>query len=423
MAAGSDQNNHLFRQQQQMLNLRGAQMVEEQTGRTAADGLVKAKGTKKQLIGTIVGVLAAALFLVFLAHLSGCGPKERDAGIAAVYGSRSLSLSGTVPASMYYELAGNGKQAVILPCSNNGEDGAANITGGSSLCGLRVSDGTLRSEGNWDLPEGSHLLGMDPAGNVWLTAERGSKIYRLDPETGTLGGMDPGVQIARNGVFGFGTDGGAAWFLVETTAGEHRVLALAPEQVGTGQILFDQNLETWCQGTVGYLPREADWAEELEGREEDLLLSMLFPEGPQDSLCFVTTRWGDLKLALIRKSPIDAESWCILCGIRSDFTLEPELCYEMDTEAGFSYGMPVPATAAPYDLLIPRKDGLYGLLPGGAQEPLADWEDLGTSALWFTKEGLMGCEFCPGTDGSLWLLTMDGDEQVLRALGPLEGEK
>ena len=423
MALGSDQNNHLFKQQQQMLNLRGAQMVEEQTGRTAADGLVKAKGTKKQLIGTIIGILAAAVLLVFLAHLSGCGPKERDAGIPAVYGARRLNLSGTVPEAMYYELAGNGKTAVILPCHNNGEDGEASVTGGSRLCDLRVSEGTLRSEGIWELPEGSHLLGMDPAGNVWLTAERGTKIFRLDPETRQRSQVDLGVQIAPNGVFGFGTDAGAAWFLVETTAGEHRVLALVPERIGTGQILLDQDLETWCRGTEGYLPREADWAEELEGREEDQLLSMLFPEGPRDSLCFVTTRSGELKLALIRKSPIDAESWCILCGIRSDFTLEPELSYELDTEAGFSYGVPVPATAAPCDLLIPRKDGLYGILPGGEQEPLADWEDLGTSALWFTKEGLMGCECCPGTDGSLWLLTMDGDEQVLRALGPLEGEE
>ena len=49
-------------------------------------------------------------------------------------------------------------------------------------------------------------------------------------------------------------------------------------------MVFSKELTTYCQGTAGYIPREAEWEEELEGREDDFLLSMLFADGPNDSV-------------------------------------------------------------------------------------------------------------------------------------------
>lgn len=63
-------NPDQYKQQAQMLQMRGAQMVEQQTGKTAADGTTrKAKGSKKQLIGTIVGIVAVIAVLLILSRL------------------------------------------------------------------------------------------------------------------------------------------------------------------------------------------------------------------------------------------------------------------------------------------------------------------------------------------------------------------
>ena len=70
MAGLNGINNEQFKQQAQYLNMRGAQMVENKTGRVAADGTtMKARGSKKQLIGTIIGVAAVFGALILLVAL------------------------------------------------------------------------------------------------------------------------------------------------------------------------------------------------------------------------------------------------------------------------------------------------------------------------------------------------------------------
>lgn len=59
-------NPDLEKQRQQYLNIRGAQMAENQT--KCAPPKQK-KGSKKQLIGTVVGLLGAVVILVLLAKL------------------------------------------------------------------------------------------------------------------------------------------------------------------------------------------------------------------------------------------------------------------------------------------------------------------------------------------------------------------
>lgn len=72
MPAGSDFNNQQLKQNAQYLQMRGAQIAQQQAGQeTDLSPAPKASGSKKQLIGTIsifVGV-AALLFLLSLLDL------------------------------------------------------------------------------------------------------------------------------------------------------------------------------------------------------------------------------------------------------------------------------------------------------------------------------------------------------------------
>ncbi len=70
MPAGNDFNNQQLKQQAQYLNMRGAQMAEQNAGQKTEMGAVsKVKGSKKQLIGTVVGIVAIIAVLVLLAVL------------------------------------------------------------------------------------------------------------------------------------------------------------------------------------------------------------------------------------------------------------------------------------------------------------------------------------------------------------------
>ncbi len=63
-------NNDQLKQQQQYLNMRGAQMAQQNSGQqTTLGGQPKAKGTKKQLVSTIVGIAAVFAVLVLLKAL------------------------------------------------------------------------------------------------------------------------------------------------------------------------------------------------------------------------------------------------------------------------------------------------------------------------------------------------------------------
>lgn len=55
------------KQQAQYLSMRGAQMAQEKTGQqTTLGSQPKAKGSRRQLVGTIVGIAAAVAVLVLL---------------------------------------------------------------------------------------------------------------------------------------------------------------------------------------------------------------------------------------------------------------------------------------------------------------------------------------------------------------------
>ena len=60
-------NINQTKQQSQYLNMRGAQIAQEKTGQhTELGSQPKAKGTRKQLVSTIVGIVAVIAALVIL---------------------------------------------------------------------------------------------------------------------------------------------------------------------------------------------------------------------------------------------------------------------------------------------------------------------------------------------------------------------
>ena len=70
MAAGSDFSNHQLKQQAQYLNMRGAQIAQEKAGQnTTLEPVPKTQGSKKQLVGTIVGVVAVVAVLLILSRV------------------------------------------------------------------------------------------------------------------------------------------------------------------------------------------------------------------------------------------------------------------------------------------------------------------------------------------------------------------
>ncbi len=71
MISSSEINPNRWKQQSQMLQMRGAQMAQNQTGQSNSTPRgTKTKGSKKQLIGTILGILAGIVVLVLLKLVS-----------------------------------------------------------------------------------------------------------------------------------------------------------------------------------------------------------------------------------------------------------------------------------------------------------------------------------------------------------------
>lgn len=72
MTGGSEVKPDQWKQQAQYMNMRGAQKAQEQAGQqTVLKAAPKAQGTKKQLIGTVVGVAVVIAVLVLLSVLRG----------------------------------------------------------------------------------------------------------------------------------------------------------------------------------------------------------------------------------------------------------------------------------------------------------------------------------------------------------------
>ena len=70
MPAGNDFNNQQIKQQAQYLNMRGAQIAEQNAGQKTELGSQRtAQGSKKQLVRTIIGIVVVIGVLIVLKAL------------------------------------------------------------------------------------------------------------------------------------------------------------------------------------------------------------------------------------------------------------------------------------------------------------------------------------------------------------------
>lgn len=66
----SGMSNEQIKQQAQYLNMRGAQIAQEKAGqKTELGSQPKVQGSKKQLVGTIIGVVAVVAVLLILSKV------------------------------------------------------------------------------------------------------------------------------------------------------------------------------------------------------------------------------------------------------------------------------------------------------------------------------------------------------------------
>ena len=231
------------------------------------------------------------------------------------------------------------------------------------------------------------LLGMDGADGIWISGhnqEDHGMALRLDLDGQETLAIEFGPLAMHTGIYGFTWDAEHYYFLVQfhpaMPEDSYETRFLVYDQQGSQ--IFSQSLPEFCMPSVGFLPREEDWAEELEGRDEDHLMSMLFPEGPTNDVVLIRLQDGTPTALIFRKSPIDGERYGIICPIGTDFSMEPVYYYPVDTTSGMFLGCPVLSPEPEYDLLVANLDGLLGIqIEEQTAVPLASWDTLDYPAM------------------------------------------
>lgn len=270
---------------------------------------------------------------------------------------------------------------------------------------LRLQDGTVSARlfGSSQELSQSGVLGLDGENTFWIQGfdAQGHTVARqLDLEGECLQTIDFGTGLPQGSPYGFSYDREHYYFLV--SGYEDSWLMVFDH---SGAQLSRRSLSDYCQDTSGYLPREADWMEELEGREEDRLLEMLFPEGPSNAVGLFRTPDGQVNMMIHRQSPIDSEAYGILCTLESDRAI-PQCYYEITTENSIQPNTFLESTDPAYDLLVATTQGIEGIhIATGRRTLLLAWEDaLDYSCANFSEvtPSVSRCT-CSGPDGTWWL--------------------
>ena len=272
------------------------------------------------------------------------------------------------------------------------------------------------------------LLGVDGGDGIWIsgvTEDGHMAAIRLDASGSTQLSLDFEPEVTNSGISSFTWDDGHYYFLVTSfdPNAEQPLEATLRVFDLKGSEIFRRSLSDYCTDIAGYLPQEADWMEDLEGREGDFLLEMLYPDGPVDEVGLLRLRDGRPGLLISRKSPTEAECYGIVCPMdTADFSITPAMYYPIDfTDSGrlFSY---FESALPAYDLLVNRKDGLYGLkLSDQSETLLFVWDSIDYPYFNLgTFSPSTSDQTCIGPDGTLVLCswTSEPEGYVLDILTP-----
>lgn len=312
--------------------------------------------------------LILALFLL----LSGCGTKEASLpeGYRPAYEQTTLPLED----DLILHLRSNGN--IIVGATYNYQD-SGNLyllePGASSVSTKMISD--FHGLRYYD------LLAVDGDNGIWIGGTWEDDTYaalRLDAQGEELLSIEFEPGVPDHGITSLGWDESHYYIIVTLWQNQDGAIVF-DSQLRVydleGQEVFRRSINDYCLDTAGYLPQEEDWLEDLEGREGDILLEMLYPDGPVNEVGLIQLQDGSAGMLISRKSPTEAECYGIICPFEADFSITPTMCYPVDTADNGRLYSYFPSGDPDYDLLVNGKTGIYGInLAKQTQTLLYTWD-------------------------------------------------
>ncbi len=351
-----------------------------------------------------------AIFLI-LCCLTGCGKKAAAPDYTPAYTSSTLAPPEDTPVFQY--LYGNGRTVLGVVIGNYEAETTFYLLeaqGENLSVTKQFSLDTLR----WRV-----CLGLDDQDGIWVQGQDNAgaaHIQRFSLSGELLLDIDLGAEYPQWAVYGFSWDDEHYDFLVQ---GYHDAWLIQFDL--EGQEVFRRSLNDYCSDTAGYLDREEDWMEELEGREGDRLLEMLYPDGPINHMNLFRFPDGSVGMMIRRQSPIDSEAYNILCTLEDGGKKAvPQISYELEEEHSVQLCGFFESEDPKYDLLITQFSGLYGLsLQNGTMELLISWSDAKCNVVDLSGN-TKPTKADRGPNGELWFYEYDGiyDRCVVTRLTP-----
>lgn len=339
--------------------------------------------------------------LLILCLLSGCGAPAASEQVSSVQEPSPLSSVQLEVQGLFYIVSRGGKIIAMTYGQNNTAPGFYTITTEPLAC-------------QWDaaLVAGMDCLwDIDGTGGIWVSghsSEGNGQALRLDDQGNVTLTCDFGPESSGySGVFSFTWDTQYYYFLVsfDRISQDHPYEAALIVFDHQGTQVAQESLTAYSTATLGYLDVEADWMEDLEGREDDALLKMLFPAGPTDSLQLTRLADGTPTLIVQRHAPIGDEVWDVVCPIDpADFSVTPQGAYPVPVRDGIVLDILVESAFPEYSLLVAQYQGLYGYsLPENELTLLADWDTIGFPMTRYAPNNSHTIASCP--DGIVLQLT------------------
>lgn len=350
-----------------------------------------------------------SLILCMLLCLSGCvQPKAAPSGYTPAYSVSTVPFEADIPS--FYRIFGNGSLTLGVAVRNYDK-------GTSDTCyALECVSGSVTSSYLF-APE--HLfwgtcLGIDGQNGIWYQgqdAQTSTHLVRYNTSGSELLNIDLGDQLPLDAVYAFSWDSDSYYFLARGND-DAWLIRFDPN----GQELFRRSLAEYAKDTVGYLDVEEDWLEDLEGREGEPLLEMLFPQGPVNQIGLLRFQDGSVGMMIRRQSPIDAEAYGIICTLEDNCSRAvPQYAYELETEYSICLCTYFESATPDYDLLVTSVHGLYGInLQKQDKTLLLTWEDADYSPAELSDSIFPSLppRACPAPGGGLWFFKAESLVQL-----------
>ena len=356
------------------------------------------------------------MLLVTLLCLTGCSKTEVSPKYTPAYTASSATSEENTPLFQY--LYGNSSLDIGI-VSGDYQQGTPDICYLLDTQDGVVSSALLFSPKNIS---NARCLGVDGQDGIWFQgkdSQNSACIVRYDTSGKVLLNIDLGHQMPFLPVSGFSWDSASYYFLIQ---GNDDCWLIQYDLAGAE--IFRRSLKDYYMDTSGYLPMEEDWKEDLEGRTDDRLLTILFPDGPINQLGLIQFQDGTIGMMIRRQSPIDGEAYNIICTLEDGCAKAvPRYYYALETEHSIQLSSYFPSNDPKYDLLVNQLSGLYGVnLQEETMDLLITWADAGYQAMNLSTYGTtphVPPNACPGPGGTLWFYDRGQERNIFTLLTPV----